>query len=82
VFSGPPLAGSAIVQTADPASLINIILYGPDTPQSVRFGAWESMKPYMDVLNDADTAAVANYLRGSWGNQAPPVTASDVAKQR
>ena len=35
MFSGPPLAGSAVVQADDPASLINIILYGSDTPHGV-----------------------------------------------
>jgi mono/diheme cytochrome c family protein len=33
-------------------------------------------------LDDAEIAALANYLRASWGNRAPPVTASDVARQR
>ncbi len=82
LFAGPPLAGSVIVQTADPASLINVILYGPQTPKSVDYGAWETMKLYGDVLSDADVAAVSNYIRGSWGNKAPPVTAAQVAAQR
>jgi mono/diheme cytochrome c family protein len=33
-------------------------------------------------LDDAEIAALANYLRGSWGNRAPPVTAANVARQR
>jgi mono/diheme cytochrome c family protein len=82
LFAGPPLIGSAIVQTTDPASLINVILYGPQTPKSVDYGAWETMKFYGDVLNDADVAAVATYVRNSWGNTAPPVTAAEVAAQR
>ncbi len=82
LFNGPPLEGSAVVQDADPATLINIVLYGPTLPKGVTFGAWETMKPYRDVLNDHDIAAVANYIRGSWDNRAPQIGASEVAKQR
>jgi mono/diheme cytochrome c family protein len=82
MFSGPPLEGSAIVQSVDPDSLINAILYGATAPEGIRLGAWETMKPLADVLSDDDIANVANYVRGSWGNSAPPVDAARVAKQR
>ena len=84
MFSAPPLAGSAIAQAADPSSFINIILYGPKTPEDEvgTFGSWETMKSYGDVLSDEDVAAVANYIRSSWENVGGPVTAADVAKQR
>jgi mono/diheme cytochrome c family protein len=82
MFSGPPLAGSAIVQSADPDSLINAILYGAMPPEGMKLGAWETMKPLGDVLSDTDIANVANYVRGSWGNGASPVDAARVAKQR
>lgn len=81
-FNSPPLEGSAVVQDSDPASLINIILYGPSQPKQVSYNGWETMKPYKDVLSDADIAAVSNYIRGSWDNRAPPVTAAEVARQR
>jgi mono/diheme cytochrome c family protein len=42
----------------------------------------KTMKPYSDVLSEAEVAAVANYVRGSWGNSAPPVLADDVSRQR
>ncbi|HEY4369051.1 MAG TPA: cytochrome c [Steroidobacteraceae bacterium] len=82
MFSGPPLSGSAIVQSADPDSLINAVLYGATPPDGINLGAWETMKPYADILSDTDIANVANYVRGSWGNGAPPVDAARVAKQR
>lgn len=82
MFSGPPLAGSAIVQSDNPASLINVILYGADVPPGVQTGSWETMKPYREVLDDAGIASLANFLRGSWSNRARPVSASDVARQR
>jgi mono/diheme cytochrome c family protein len=82
LFNGPPLANSAIVQNDDPASLINIMLYGPQTPKEISLGAWETMQPYRGILDDAQIAAVANYVRGSWGNRGRVVEAAEVARQR
>lgn len=82
MFSGPPLAGSAIVQSTDPDSLINAVLYGATPAEGMKLGAWETMKPYAEVLTDTEIAHVANYVRGSWGNSAPAVDAARVAKQR
>jgi mono/diheme cytochrome c family protein len=82
IFSGPPLQGSAIVQAENPASLINSIVFGPEIPDEIGFGAWETMQGYGDVLDDAEIAAVSNYIRGSWGNVASPISAEDVARQR
>lgn len=82
MFTAPPVAGSAVVQTDDPASLLNIILFGPMVPADVKLGAWETMKGYHQSLTDDDIAKLANYLRGSWGNRGRLVTAEDVARQR
>jgi mono/diheme cytochrome c family protein len=82
MFSGPPVVGSSVVQAEDPASLINIILFGPETPKDVSFGSWETMQPYNELLNDSQVAAVCNYVRGSWGNSGSTVTAADVSRQR
>jgi len=82
LFSGPPLAGSAVVQAQDPASLINVILYGPDTAHAVSYGNWETMTAYAGVLDDAQIAAVSNFVRGSWGNRAGAVSAKSVRGQR
>ncbi len=81
-FSGPPLAGSAIVQGEDPASLINIIVFGPTTPRAISYGGWETMSAYGNVLSDPDVVAVSNFVRGSWSNHAPPVTLRDVQRLR
>jgi len=82
MFQGPPLYASAVVRAGNPASLINAILYGATAPDGIKLGAWETMKPYAAILSDADIAAVASFVRGTWGNQAPEVTAAQVAKQR
>jgi mono/diheme cytochrome c family protein len=82
MFSGPPLAGSAIVQAEDPASLINAILDGSDAPESLASSSWETMPAYRSVLDDAQVAAVSNYLRASWGNHGAALTATAVRAQR
>ena len=81
-LSAPPLQGSAVVQANDPASLINIILYGPDTPKDIPLGPWETMEPYKGALSDAEVAAVSDYVRESWNNRADAVTPAEVARQR
>jgi mono/diheme cytochrome c family protein len=81
-LTGPSLAGSAIVQAADPSSLINIILYGQGTPKNLPPNSWETMQPYAAVLSDDEVAAVSNYVRSSWKNQTTAVTSREVARQR
>ena len=82
MFGGPPLAGSAIVLADDPASLLNVILHGPQIPKQVSFGQWETMKAYGEALSDVQIAAVANYIRGSWKNRARAISPEEVAAQR
>ncbi len=82
-MKAPPIAGSAIVQGRDPASLINIILYGAEPAKNLAPpGAWESMRSFRDRMNDAEIAAVANYVRSSWENTGSKITAQDIAKHR
>jgi len=81
IFSGPPVAKSAIVQADDPASLINVVLHGPLAPENISFGGWQTMQPYK-AMTDADAAEIANFLRGSWGNKGSRVSAEEVAAQR
>jgi mono/diheme cytochrome c family protein len=80
----PPVAGSPIVQAEDPASLINVILYGaaPAPTVSAGFDAWEDMASFRQKLTDAEVAQLANYLRASWGNSGGRVTPGLVAAQR
>jgi mono/diheme cytochrome c family protein len=82
MFSGPPLVGSAVALADNPESLINVVLYGAEAPSEVSLGKWETMNAFGEVLDDAQIAAVSNYVRGSWGNQAASVSPSQVARQR
>ena len=82
IFDDPRLAGSAVVQADDSASLINTILYGLDPlPSLGECGRWESMKPYEDMLTDNEIAPDSNYVRQSWSNKGDAVTAHEVAQQ-
>ena len=78
---GTALAGSPVVQAADPASLINVIAYGPELPNPPLPVEWKPMEAYADTLADDEIAAIASFVRGAWGNQASSVTAKQVAKQ-
>jgi mono/diheme cytochrome c family protein len=40
------------------------------------------MPPYLLTLEDEQIAAVLSYVRASWGNDAPPVSGDEVAKNR
>ena len=40
------------------------------------------MPAYGDVLDDAQVAALSNFMRGSWGNRAGAVTSKAVLAQR
>ncbi len=79
---GPRLAGSSVVQAEDPASLINVIIYGAEVPTPAPPGAWKTMEAFGDKLDDDEIALLSTYLRSNWGNRGGPVTESDVSKQR
>jgi cytochrome c6 len=66
----PKLAGNAFV-SGDPKLVINTLLNG-------RGG----MPSFRDDLKDDQLAAVASFVRSSWGNTAPPITAAQFTAQR
>lgn len=74
----PPLAGSRTVTMASPVNLLRSILLGGFGPVTAGHPRPHGMPPYAAVLSDAEVAALATYLRASWGNAAPPVQAVDV----
>ncbi len=79
---GVSLAGNPIVQAADPASLINLILYGPHLPDAPFSVDRSNMKMFGKRLSDKDIAAAASYLRTSFGNRAGGVSPAQVKAQR
>ncbi|MBR0872780.1 c-type cytochrome [Bradyrhizobium tropiciagri] len=77
----PPLPGNANLQSANPASTLRIILDGAQTVTTPRAPNAGSMPAY-PKLSDQEIADVATYIRNSWGNAAPAVTADEVARAR
>lgn len=78
----PPLPGNVLLQSADPLSTLRVILDGAQTMTTPRAPNTGSMPAYANELSDEEIAAVANYIRNSWGNAATPVTAEQVVKAR
>lgn len=75
--------GSLVVQSDNPASMINAILYGPQLPLHGLSQKWrEPMKEFQYLLDDEEVAAAASYIRNSWGNSAGLITTDQVARQR
>jgi mono/diheme cytochrome c family protein len=78
----PALAGNPVVLDNDPSSLINLVLNGSNplvvkgTPDAYR------MPQFRLQFSDQDIADVVTLIRNGWGNQAPAVTAEQVAKLR
>jgi mono/diheme cytochrome c family protein len=78
----PPLPGAAVTQSRDPTTVIRFILSGTQTVATDARPTPLSMPSYGWKLDDAQVAAVATYVRNAWGNAAPAVSMSDVAKLR
>ena len=77
----PPLAGSEWV-TGREDVLVRILLNGLNGPIQVKGSAYGGEMPPWSRLNDNQLAAVATYIRKSFGNDAAPVDSATVAKIR
>ena len=78
----PPLAKNANVQSNDPTTVVRVILQGARTAVTNSRPTASSMPSYDWKLSDSDVAAVATYVRNSWGNAAANVTADEVKSLR
>ncbi|WP_459616898.1 c-type cytochrome [Bordetella sp. 2513F-2] len=78
----PKLALSSTVNTADPTSLIHIVLKGGEMPWTQAAPTHYGMPGFAERLTDAEVADVVSFVRSSWGNKAPAVSAEQVAKVR
>ena len=78
----PPLAGNRAVNLTVTANLVQVVLNGGFPPATAGNPRPFGMPPYATVLGDSDVAAVLSHIRGSWGNQAPPVSELAVSRQR
>ena len=73
----------------DPTRAIKLVLngmYGKMTFNGKQYGdvaaGQAAMTPLGQMLKDEEVAAVMTYVRQSWGNNLPPVTAAQVKKAR
>ncbi|MFL6659837.1 MAG: cytochrome c [Massilia sp.] len=78
----PPLVGNRAITMPESVNAIRIVLNGGFAPGTAGNPRPYGMPPFSHALDDAQVAAVVSYLRGSWGNQAPPVTPSQVNQHR
>ncbi len=78
----PPMAGDPVVTAEDPTDHIRAVLYGMQGVPIEGTKYTGIMQPFSELLSDEEVAAVINHERTSWGNDAPTITAEDVAKVR
>lgn len=78
----PRLAGSALVQSDDPTTLVRVVLQGTRAASTKDRPTAPAMPAFDWRLNDAQAAAVLTYIRNSWGNAAAPVSGGAVAGER
>jgi mono/diheme cytochrome c family protein len=78
----PPLAGSEFAN-GDASTLASILLLGIKGAVTVKGTTYNGlMPPFGQQLSDAEIAAVASYVRASFGNKSPPLTAEVVKAER
>jgi mono/diheme cytochrome c family protein len=77
-----PLAGNRALLMASPVNAIQAILSGGFSPATAGNPQPYGMPPFRTVLSDHEVAAVASYVRQSWGNRAGPVSPLDVQRVR
>ncbi len=76
--AAPALAGNRAVTLADPTNLVNVIRHG-GYPASTEGNPRPFGMPPFYQLSRQELAAVITYIRTSWGNDASPVSAANVA---
>lgn len=77
-----PLAGNRKVLLETPANLIHIVVNGGFPPTTAGDPRPYGMPPFGPSLKDEEIAVLATYVRGAWGNAAPPVSTLDVLNAR
>jgi mono/diheme cytochrome c family protein len=78
----PSLAGSPNVRSADPASLIRVVIEGARSVATAGEPTGPGMPSFAWKLSDDQAAAALTYIRNSWGASAPIVEASQIAQAR
>jgi mono/diheme cytochrome c family protein len=77
-----PLRSNSTLRLADPRNLIVAMLFGIGPEIFPHRAAMSAMPGFADKLSDEQAAALANYLRVSWGGQKSDVAAAAVRALR
>lgn len=78
----PPLAGHRTVTMGSSANLVKVIVSGGFPPTTGGNPRPHGMPPFGPSLTAAEIAALATFVRGAWGNDAPAVSELDVNRVR
>lgn len=78
----PDLAATSSVASREPTSIIRVLLQGSQSVATQAEPTGPSMPSFGRQLSDAQIAAVATYIRNSWGHAASAVSEGDVHKAR
>jgi mono/diheme cytochrome c family protein len=74
----PRLAGSPVVQSDDPTTLIRTVLFGSQAAATAAAPTGPAMPSFDWRLGNAQAAAVLTYIRNAWGNTAIAVSSDQV----
>ncbi|HTY70295.1 MAG TPA: cytochrome c [Alphaproteobacteria bacterium] len=78
----PAMKGNPDVQSANPTTLIRVVLHGTQNVATPYAPTGAAMPSFFWKLTDMQVASVLTYVRNSWGNVAPAVSARDVSSGR
>jgi mono/diheme cytochrome c family protein len=78
----PPLVGNLTVSLPSPANLANSILLGGFAPVTAGDPWPYGMPPFGQQMNDREVAAVASYVRATWGGDPAGVSELEVQRER
>jgi mono/diheme cytochrome c family protein len=78
----PRLAGNPSLLAKDKTGLIRLVMEGGHSAATVHGPPSSHMPPFDTILTDAQIAQVLTYVRSSWGNDAPPVSGTEVGQLR
>jgi mono/diheme cytochrome c family protein len=76
------MRNNSTLRLADPRNLIVAMLDGIGAANFPRHASMQAMPGFSDKLSDAEAAALANYLRVTWGGQKGDVTPAAVRALR
>jgi mono/diheme cytochrome c family protein len=78
----PSLAGNPVVEADNALSLVSIVLQGSTTSRTSTTPAQFAMPAFAWRLTDQDAADIISFIRTSWGNDAKPIEAPNIAALR